>query len=150
MRYPHHHHRHHHWNERQYHQKKKEADNDDTKKKEEKYPPLSDDVLSLETIKNKVNDCVDNPTATMKSATNIPVQVAALFDYLLTIFPGNFNCIDNKAMAGDRSKAKRQLEFYQRHFPPGCLGFTVPILDKTAVPGLNYLVIERLTFYVVQ
>ena len=98
--------------------KKKAANNDDTKKKkEEKFPPLSDELLSWETIKNEVNDRVDNPTATMKMATNIPIQVAAVFDYLLTIFPGSFNRIDNKAMAGNRSKAKRQLEFYRKHSP---------------------------------
>ena len=54
-------------------------------------------------------------------------------------------------MAGDLFMTHtKQLEFYQKNFPSSCLSFTVSTADKTKVPDLNYLVIEGLTFYVVQ
>jgi hypothetical protein len=46
---------------------------------------LSDELLLAESIKTEVNIRVRNPTKSMKQATHLPVQVAAILDYLISL-----------------------------------------------------------------
>jgi hypothetical protein len=111
---------------------------------------LSDELLSTKTIKTEVNLRVNNPTKTMEQATHIPVQVAAILDYLISLLPPKYIAGTNKIKAGDRSFAKYQLDFYCKHFPPGHMCFVVPSSDITEAPDLNYSVIEGRSFYIIR
>ena len=66
---------------------------------------LSDELLSADTIKKEINARINSPKdyKGMKKAKNIPIEVAAIFDYIISLFPTRYKTGTNKIMAGKRS-----------------------------------------------
>ena len=112
---------------------------------------LSDELLSADTIKREINARIISPQdyKGMKKATHIPIEVAAIFDYIISLLPTRYKTGTNKIMAGKRSLSRHQLQFYRKHFPPGHMGFLVPPSDKTQPPDLHYSILEGRRFFFV-
>ena len=113
---------------------------------------LSDELLSADTIKREINARIISPQdyKGMKKATHIPIEVAAIFDYIISLLPTRYKTGTNKVMAGKRSLSRHQLQFYRKHFPPGHMGFLVPPSNKTQPPDLHYSILEGRRFFFVR
>ena len=72
---------------------------------------------------------------------DMPIQAAAVMDYLLDLFDVKSPTDSNELRANDdRSDAFRTLQEYKTLCPPGKMGITLPVMDKTLPPDPNEVV----------
>ena len=79
---------------------------------------MSNETLSAEAIRDGVNkNLKKKKSAGMKAVTNVPMEVCALFDYLLPMLTMKYHPGSNKMMGGPESDGKKQHTAYRKHFP---------------------------------